>query len=387
MGLNAAQAQVAYDESGDFPTDLNRLTNGGDGYMDNVPSLRDTYGADLVSMFVENGQYCGYGWIGPSASYAFTVVNRGCASANYSFPHELGHNLGARHDPYVDASTTPYAYGHGYVDAAQAWRDVMAYNNACAAVGVSCVRIGYFSTPGLTYAGDPLGSASTADVVRVHNDNAVTVANFRASGGTVSSPCTYALSPTSASVPAGGASGSTTLATGSGCAWTASSSASWLSITSATSGSGSASVSYTASANGGGARSANLSVGGQTFLVTQSATTTLASASMALAPTSLGFGTVQLGKTSGMKSATLSNTGGGSLTIGSIALGGANPGDFAWSGTCAVNATLAAGQSCTLSVTFRPLATGTRQATLSVGTSSGSGGVALSGSGKKSGRK
>jgi hypothetical protein len=57
---------VAYDESGDFPTDLNRLTNGSDGYMDNVQSLRDTYGADLVSMFVENGQYCGYGWIGPS---------------------------------------------------------------------------------------------------------------------------------------------------------------------------------------------------------------------------------------------------------------------------------------------------------------------------------
>jgi hypothetical protein len=379
--------QVAYDESGDFPTDLSRLTNGSDGYMDNVPALRDTYGADLVSMFVENGQYCGYGWIGPSASYAFSVVNRGCASANYSFPHELGHNFGARHDTYVDAATTPYAYGHGYVDVAQAWRDVMAYNNACAAVGVSCVRIGYFSTPALTYSGDPLGSVSTADVVRVHNDNAVTVANFRPSGGSASSPCAYALSPTSASVPAGGASGSTTLSTGSGCAWTASSSATWLSITSATGGTGSATVSYAAGINGGGARSANLSIGGQTFLVTQSASTTLTSASMTLSPTSIGFGTVQVGKASGAKAVTLSNTGGSSLTINSIGLGGANPGDFAWSGTCAVNGSLAAGQSCSLSVTFKPLATGTRQATLSVGTTSGSGGVALSGSGKNLGRK
>ncbi|MGE5171461.1 MAG: choice-of-anchor D domain-containing protein [Rudaea sp.] len=379
--------RVAYDESGDFPTDLSRLTNGSDGFMDNVQSLRDTYGADLVSLFVENGQYCGYGWIGPSASYAFSVVNRGCASANYSFPHELGHNFGARHDTYVDASTTPYAYGHGWVDVAQAWRDVMAYNNACAAAGVSCVRIGYFSTPSLTYGGDPLGSASTADVVRVHNGNAVTVANFRPAGGTVSSPCTYALSPTSASVPAGGASGSTALTTASGCAWTASSSASWLAITSATSGSGSATVSYAASANGGGARSANLSIGGQTFLVTQSATVTVASASMSLSPTSIGFGTVQLGKTSGAKTATLSNTGSDALTIDSIAIGGANPADFAWNGTCGINASLAAGQSCTLSVTFKPLATGPRQAALSVATSSGSGSVALSGSGKKSGRK
>jgi hypothetical protein len=146
-------------------------------------------------------------------------------------------------------------------------------------------------------------------------------------------------------------------------------------------------VSYAAGVNGGGARSANLSIGGQTFLVTQSASTTLTSASMTLSPTSIGFGTVQVGKASGAKAVTLSNTGGSGLTINSIALGGANPGDFTWSGTCAVNGSLAGGQSCTLSVTFKPLATGTRQATLSVGTTSGSGGVALSGSGKKFGRK
>jgi len=41
-----------YDESGDFNTDLNRLTNGADGYMDGVAALRDAYGADFVSLFV-----------------------------------------------------------------------------------------------------------------------------------------------------------------------------------------------------------------------------------------------------------------------------------------------------------------------------------------------
>jgi len=180
-----------YDESGDFKTDLNRLTTGTDGYMDAVGGLRNTYGADLVSLFVENGQYCGMGWIGPSANYGFSVINRGCASGNLSYPHELGHNFGARHDTYVDAATTPYAYGHGWVDVGQGWRDVMAYNTACAAYGVNCTRIAYFSNPNLTYGNpaDPLGSTATADVARVHNQNAQAVANFRAStqGGSTSS--------------------------------------------------------------------------------------------------------------------------------------------------------------------------------------------------------
>jgi hypothetical protein len=47
------KAEVAYTESGDFGTDLNRLTNVSDGYMDEVHSLRDTYGADLVSLWIE----------------------------------------------------------------------------------------------------------------------------------------------------------------------------------------------------------------------------------------------------------------------------------------------------------------------------------------------
>ena len=154
-------AAVNYDESGDFNTDLNRLTSGSDGYMDEVATLRNTHGADLVSLFIENGQYCGLAWIGPSASYGFSVINRGCASGNLSFAHELGHNFGALHDPYVDPSTSPYAYGHGYAVPAAGWRTVMAYNNACSAAGTSCTRIPYFSNPNLTYGSPalPLGTA------------------------------------------------------------------------------------------------------------------------------------------------------------------------------------------------------------------------------------
>ena len=167
-----------YDESGDFNTELNRLTRAPTATWTTSPRFATRYGADLVSLMVENGRYCGLGWIGPSAGYGFSVVNRGCASANLSFPHELGHDFGARHDTYVDAVHVALRVRSWLGRIGQRWRDVMAYNNACAAYGVTCTRIPYFSNPNMTYSSDLLGSTSTADTMRVHNQNALTVANF-----------------------------------------------------------------------------------------------------------------------------------------------------------------------------------------------------------------
>ena len=464
---------MAYDESGDFNTDLDRLTSGSDGYMDNVATLRNTHAADLVSLFIENGQYCGLAWIGPSAGYGFSVINRGCASGNLTFAHELGHNFGALHDPYVDPGTSPYAFGHGYAVPSAQWRTVMAYNNACTAAGTSCTRIPYFSNPNLAYGSpaQPLGSASTSDNARVHNQNATTVANFRSSGtsgcgvtlspssvsvgataasgsvgvttgagcawGTASSAswltvasgsgtsgpgtlnyavagntgparsgkitvggvafsvaqasgCSYALSSTSTSFASNGGSGSVTLTTGAGCAWTASSSASWLTVSSAKTGSGSTTVSFTATANTGtSVRSANLSIGGATFLVTEAAATASApvppAAVATLSATSINFGNQKVGTTSAAKTVTLTNTGGGTLTIGSLTAGGSNPGDFVRSGTgtCAVGTALTAGQSCKVVHTFTPLAASSRSAALAVGTNSGTTKLGLSGRGMR----
>jgi len=83
-----------------------------------------------------------------------------------------------------------------------------------------------------------------------------------------------------------------------------------------------------------------------------------------LSPTSLTFSTQAVGTTSAAKTVTLKNTGTTSLTITAIAIAGTNAGDFAQTHTCGNS--LAAGANCSLSLTFKPTASGTRAAALSI---------------------
>jgi hypothetical protein len=66
----------------------------------------------------------------------------------------------------------------------------------------------------------------------------------------------------------------------------------------------------------------------------------------------------------------LTNTGTSPVTISSITLGGTNPGDFAIGNSCPISpGTLPQGpngNTCTVSVTFTPLATGARKATITI---------------------
>ncbi|MBV9808688.1 MAG: choice-of-anchor D domain-containing protein [Solirubrobacterales bacterium] len=88
-----------------------------------------------------------------------------------------------------------------------------------------------------------------------------------------------------------------------------------------------------------------------------------------LSPTSVAFGSQQVGGTSSARSILLTNTGNASLSIGSIAIAGANSGDFAQTNTCP--SSLAAGANCTISVTFAPAAAGSRTASVQVSDNAG----------------
>ncbi|MDQ3712260.1 MAG: FG-GAP-like repeat-containing protein [Acidobacteriota bacterium] len=93
---------------------------------------------------------------------------------------------------------------------------------------------------------------------------------------TQASGCTFTLSPTSASLPGNAGTGTFNI-TGSdtGCSYTVVSNASFITITSGSSGTGSGTVSYSITANTGSVRTGTITVGGQTFTITQAALPTL----------------------------------------------------------------------------------------------------------------
>lgn len=80
-------------------------------------------------------------------------------------------------------------------------------------------------------------------------------------------PCTYTLSPTSASYTAAGGKGSVSVVARSDCSWTAISNASWITVTSGSSVTGNGTVGYSVAANTGVLQSGTITIAGQTFLI------------------------------------------------------------------------------------------------------------------------
>ncbi len=173
--IRAVSTQVTYTESGSFSTDLARFRGTSDGYMDSIHSTRNTYTADVAVLLINNSSSCGLAsGIGSTASTAFAAAHWSCATGYYSFGHEIGHLQSARHDPVNDPTNSPYAYGHGYQYATGGWRTIMAY--ACPS---SCTRLNYWSNPGKTYGGVPMGTTTKHHNQRVLQNTKATMAAFR----------------------------------------------------------------------------------------------------------------------------------------------------------------------------------------------------------------
>jgi hypothetical protein len=174
---------VTYTESGDLGVDLEAVTYTADGQMDSIHTVRNSLGADLVKLVVGNtaGSACGVAWLMQSlspgfASNAFSVTAYPCISPNYTFGHELGHNMGSNHAP-DDGTVSPplYAYSFGYKHPANLFRTVMAYN--CG--GGGCPRVLYFSNPSVNYSGAPTGTLAQHHNALSINNARNTIANWR----------------------------------------------------------------------------------------------------------------------------------------------------------------------------------------------------------------
>jgi hypothetical protein len=138
-------------------------------------------------------------------------------------------------------------------------------------------------------------------------------------------PCSYSISPTSASSPSGGSSSSFSVTATASCPWTASSNAAWITVTSGSSGSGNGSVGYSVSSNGStNQRSGTITAAGKTFTVNQAGTP---SCSYSISPTSAsydaagGSGSVSVTASAGCQWAASSNSGWITVTSGSSGTG------------------------------------------------------------------
>ena len=178
--------EVDYTETGNSAADRNRLVAVDDGYLDEVHDLRNEFSADVVSLIVASLDGCGRAAFSiaagntPVPEIAFNVVKASCATGNYTFGHELGHNQGARHDRAGDNSDNgAFLYSHGYIEPGGVFRTVMGRSTP----GVP--RLKFFSNPDLFFSGLPMGVAvgqpdSAHNALSITN-SAFNVANFRSS--------------------------------------------------------------------------------------------------------------------------------------------------------------------------------------------------------------
>jgi hypothetical protein len=165
--------------------DLRGLVEPEDGVFDEAHPLRDKYQADLVCLLVTDDDAGGVSELIFRASpgyapFAFFACEYQQSLIDFTFAHELGHDLGAKHDHSNDTvSPSPeFPAGYGYVFTANdvTNQTVMVQNDF--AHGIP-----YFSNPDVLYmgvpTGIPLGQANPANNAEVLNRTAWIVESYR----------------------------------------------------------------------------------------------------------------------------------------------------------------------------------------------------------------
>ncbi|MDR1527174.1 MAG: M12 family metallo-peptidase [Dysgonamonadaceae bacterium] len=163
-----------------------------------IGGMRSKYGADIVSHWNYGGT-AGSGAMGApgaSSSSGFNTANYNYVLSQYTFAHECGHNLGARHDRHdyysndreILMRTPGYQFGKCFLE----YRTVMAYANSKQLPGYISGkdkgRILHYANPDVLYNGVPtgtpgetpvdVGDGGPANAARQINESAKTAENW-----------------------------------------------------------------------------------------------------------------------------------------------------------------------------------------------------------------
>jgi hypothetical protein len=218
-------------------------------------------------------------------------------------------------------------------------------------------------TSGTTGSGGGVVAFSVAPNTGPARSGTITVASqvFTVHQAAAPVPCTYAISPPDVTVAETGGAGTVAVTAASGCAWTASSNAPWIAVTSGAAGSGNGAVAFTVAANSGPARSGTISAAGQTFTVNQRAAAAPCSYSITPPDTTVaadgGLGSIAVTAGAGCAWTATSNAPWIAITSGA---GGSGPGAVAFSvaantGPARSGTITVAGQTFTVNQAAAPL--------------------------------
>jgi predicted outer membrane repeat protein len=197
--------ESSYNPTGNLDLDLERLTKKDDGYLDNIHSARDQYGADIVTLLSTDSSL---GGLANTLSYpdfsfedsAFNVcVWDQIGSPAYTLAHEIGHNMGCLHNRedanvssrglnyyYGGIVSSPdlnyyyggFAYGKRWVVNGEGYRTVMSYNDSAQTYNHS---IPFFSNPAISYIGVATGNEGQENNALALSLSSSYVSNFRPS--------------------------------------------------------------------------------------------------------------------------------------------------------------------------------------------------------------
>ncbi|MGH9140226.1 MAG: BACON domain-containing protein, partial [Vicinamibacterales bacterium] len=250
----------------------------------------DSVGADGSTGTIQVTANAGCAWTAAETSSWLTIASGTSGTGNGSINYRIAANTGAARTATIvvagktftiaQAAAPPPACTFSISPSSQNVADTGGSGSI--AVTASAGNCAWTATTSAVWITITTGAAGTGNgavafTAAANTGTASRTATIAAAGRTFTitqaaplPPCTITIAPAAQNVADAGGPASVTVTASQGtCAWTATANVAWLTVTSGASGTGSGTVAFSVAANTGAARTGTLTIGGQTFTVSQ----------------------------------------------------------------------------------------------------------------------